>query len=141
MKLLLFIAFAAITAVSTKAEQISPEWQGKWLYEECWKHISGERTDCVIYELEVFQDHTKGIPLLSINGTMSGNEVEVYATATGCGISIKFIKNTENAIFSLDLKRDEVLFNLCKENGKTITEWVNLEPNIETENEVYFIKQ
>jgi hypothetical protein len=141
MKSLLSIALAFIIAASTEADQLSSEWQGKWFYDECWKDISGEQSNCVTYELEIHPLQTKSVSKLSINGFMSANEVAIEATTTDCGINITFIENTENSMQALSLKRGEVLFKLCKQGKSTITEWVNLEPNIKIENAVYFTKE
>ncbi|NWJ39501.1 MAG: hypothetical protein HXX12_00835 [Geothrix sp.] len=123
----LMLAGAALLGQAPSTKPI--EWVGTWEFQETWPGPQ-ETTNCVVYKIHIMR---RGVGLgaqIESDGYMTLGRVLATAKQEGGTIRLYFLK-AQSDDRSPQYKPGELLLELSKSKGKTITTWHAFLPTLD----------
>jgi hypothetical protein len=136
------LGFASVLLiVGTMAWAATQDWTGHWQFDECWPHLSGQMHDCISYRVDIRETGSGYAVDIDLDGFQTMKRLSGDGRLNRDALEILF-RATRPDDMGSDYKPGDILLILKKQNGKVLTEWRGIEPELQEHEKpgIYFRK-
>ncbi len=125
------LGFASmLLVVGTMAWAATQGWTGHWQFDECWPHLSGQMHDCISYRMDIRETGSGYTVDIDLDGFQTMKRLSGDGRFNRDALEILF-RATRPDDMGSDYKPGDILLILKKQNGKVLTEWHGIEPELQ----------